>query len=204
LGTKIEEAENWLSEAPDETTKSAFVEKLTALQKFGDPIERRYKDFTQNLPDALKDLQTTMDQARALLASQDQKYEHIAATDRAKVTTEIESTENWVKQQTSSLHAADKTQTPPVAHSEVLRKKDALHKLAHDTMNKPKPAPPKEEKKDKKEEKKEDKKEEKKGDKKADTETPSSTTEPKPAAANGPKADSEAKKSHMDGMDIDV
>lgn len=75
------ENEEWLYGEGQTANKSAFQTKLDEMLKYGQPIEKRYKEFT-TLPEYFVALNNAINEATTLLNSQDEKYKHISNDDR--------------------------------------------------------------------------------------------------------------------------
>jgi len=136
---QLEAAENWLNDAPEETTKSQYSEKLKALEKTGDPIVGRFKDFTVHVPDAFAALRDTLNAARKLVTSTDAKYEHIDKTERTTLTTDIDAALKWAEDSEALLRSADKLKSPPFTLYEIKNKYETLDNRARGLMSRPKP-----------------------------------------------------------------
>ena len=63
------ENEEWLYGEGQTANKSAFQSKLDEMQKYGQPIEKRYKEFT-SLPEYMVGLNNAINEATGLLSSQ--------------------------------------------------------------------------------------------------------------------------------------
>lgn len=145
LGKQLDETEAWLNDAPDDTPKSVLVERHVKLQRLGDPVAHRHRDFTDTLPDALGTLRSAVAAASALVASADAKHDHISEAEREPVRKEIATQSAWLAQQEAALASAPRTQSPPVHADELKKRATALTKHANDVMGKAKPPPPKKE-----------------------------------------------------------
>lgn len=76
-----DENEDWLYGEGQAANKSAFQTKLDEMLKYGQPIEKRYKEFN-SLPEHFVALNNAINEATTLLNSQDEKYKHITNEDR--------------------------------------------------------------------------------------------------------------------------
>jgi len=56
---QLSKTQDWLNEQGDTANESIFAHQLTLLQKYGDPIDTRYKDFEER-PNAIANLQKTI------------------------------------------------------------------------------------------------------------------------------------------------
>lgn len=142
LNKQLDETEAWLNDAPDDTPKSVLVERHVKLQRLGDPVAHRHRDFTDAVPDALNTLRSAIAAATALVSSADAKHDHIPEAEREPVRKEIATQSAWLAQQEAALASAPRTQSPPVHADEVKKRATALTKQASDVMGKAKPQPP--------------------------------------------------------------
>lgn len=140
---KLGEMEDWLYGDGEDATKSVYSEKLAGLQKIGEPITHRYRQFEER-PAAVESLRKSIQVWKDLAASVDPKYEHIPAEDRAKVTAECERKTEWLNKQLKLQDTKPKHVDPVVLVADLKREQSALDSLAAPIMNKPKPKPPKE------------------------------------------------------------
>lgn len=76
-----DEGEDWLYGDGEDTTKSAYQEKLDQLIKHAKPIQARYTQFTQ-LPEYFQAFHNAINEATNIINSQDEKYKHITNEDR--------------------------------------------------------------------------------------------------------------------------
>jgi len=85
----LSDTENWLYDEGETATKSVFIEKLTNLQKIGSPIENRFRE-AEGRPFSISELRKTIAYYKEFVKTIDPKYEHVDASDRAKITEEVE------------------------------------------------------------------------------------------------------------------
>merc|ERR1712173_338808 len=93
---KLDEMEDWMYEGEDET-KNVYLEKLTYLKGFGDPIEERYSESGRRGP-ASQSLIQVCNLYSSLASSEDPKYSHITDEEKARVTKECQSAMQWLSE----------------------------------------------------------------------------------------------------------
>merc|ERR1712137_1136850 len=169
----------WLYGEGDSATKETYQNKLGELQVLGAPIELRRSETDARQP-AIDALMEAIRYYKAFVTTTEEKYAHITAEQRQKVTDKINETEDWLNNLTTRQNELPKTADPVLLSSEIEKKKDALVHFSNPIVNTPVP---------KKEVKKEDKMQtEKPADNKSETSSPadaspadSTEAEPKPA-----------------------
>merc|ERR1711865_329963 len=90
----IDATEDWLYEDGEDCSKAIYSEKLIELHKLGDPCTVRKSEFDAR-PTAIASLTSVIDSWKALAASTEEKYAHIAEEERAKVTTRCTEYGTW-------------------------------------------------------------------------------------------------------------
>jgi heat shock protein 4 len=142
----IEKMENWLYEEGFDATKSVYAEKLADLKKIGDPIERRAIEGSARAS-TVAQLQANLEQYQKWIneSQADERYSHISDEDREKVRAMCDSTSAWMyemldKQGDKPLH-----EDPVLTVADLKSRNQEMTKTCSPIMNKPKPAPKKEE-----------------------------------------------------------
>jgi heat shock protein 4 len=132
--------EDWLYGEGEDSTKSVYSEKLAELQKLGNPISLRYRQFEER-PVSVNALRKTIEHWKQFAASTDPKYEHIVAEDRAKITAECDKKTEWLSKQLKLQDSKPKHTDPVLLVADLKREREALDAFATPIMNKPKPKP---------------------------------------------------------------
>merc|ERR1711871_381413 len=78
----LDAAEDWLYGDGENGTKSDYVKKLDELKKMGDPVELRFKE-AEKRPAALAKLKKAVQDCLLFVSSEEEKYDHISAEERA-------------------------------------------------------------------------------------------------------------------------
>ncbi|EKX50953.1 hypothetical protein GUITHDRAFT_103535 [Guillardia theta CCMP2712] len=138
---RLDDMEEWLYGDGEETSKDVYVEKLKELKQIGDPIESRAKDF-EDVREAFGKMRSYIDLCRRMSHTEDKRFSHITAEERAKVVEECNQYEKWVQEQETIIKAAPKTEVPPKFASEVESKRSDLEHACKKIMNRPKPKAP--------------------------------------------------------------
>jgi len=142
---QLDDMEEWLyTDEGCESTKSVYVKKLDELKKIGNPIALRYRESTER-PQAEKALKDTIAQYQNQINAGDGRYDHLTEEEMKKVTDELTNKLNWL---TSSIEAQNKKQKWEdlvITSGDILRERENMIFTINPILNKPKPAPPKEE-----------------------------------------------------------
>eukprot|EP00163_Fabomonas_tropica_P016599 TRINITY_DN2970_c0_g1_i3.p1 TRINITY_DN2970_c0_g1~~TRINITY_DN2970_c0_g1_i3.p1 ORF type:complete len:498 (+),score=235.81 TRINITY_DN2970_c0_g1_i3:217-1710(+) len=138
------DTENWLYEDGDGAKKQVYVDKLAELEKYGAPALRR-ADQAQRRPTTVKILQSTLEKFRNFVASTDEKYAHIPAEERAKVSKEVDETAQWLTEMEAAQATKATWDEPAFSSDEVMAKQKLLQATCGKIMDTPPPPPPKEE-----------------------------------------------------------
>lgn len=145
---ELQKAENWLYAEGAKTTKDAYQQKIDELRFFGNPIEKRFKEY-ESLPEAISQALKILGTFESVVASNDEKYSHITPEERKPVLQVIASNRQWLNGITEGIKTANRAEEPPARCQEI---NDTLNNFVNEytkVINKPKPKPadpPKEEK----------------------------------------------------------
>ncbi|KAG4091166.1 heat shock protein 70 [Neocallimastix lanati (nom. inval.)] len=144
---QLDDMEEWLyTDEGSESTKSVYVKKLDELKKIGDPIAFRYRESTER-PQAEKVLRETIAQYQKQIAAGDGRYDHLTEEEMKKVTDELTNKLNWLNSAIETQNQKQKWEDLVVTSSAILKERETMAFTINPILNKPKPAPPKEEKK---------------------------------------------------------
>ncbi|CAN6340828.1 unnamed protein product [Urochloa humidicola] len=136
----LQEVEDWLYEDGEDETKGVYIAKLEELKKIGDPIEARYKEWTER-GSAVDQLVYCIHSFREAALSNDQKFEHIDISEKQKVINECSEAENWLREKKQQQDALPKHANPVLLVSDLKKKAETLDRFCKPIMTKPKPAP---------------------------------------------------------------
>jgi heat shock protein 4 len=140
----LSEAEAWLYGEGAEATKEQSQKKLQELKKFGDPIENRKREAEERVV-VLNNLLSTIQEYENFINSTDEKYAHIGQEDRQKVADKIAEIRNWLSIEMDKQSKLKDYQDPTLTVYNLNLKLNELRGFVRPIMNKPKPAPAKEE-----------------------------------------------------------
>ncbi|KAG2616768.1 hypothetical protein PVAP13_3NG176682 [Panicum virgatum] len=140
LIARLQEVEDWLYEDGEDETKGVYIAKLEELKKIGDPIEARYKEWTER-GSAVDQLVYCINSFREAALSNDQKFEHIDISEKQKVINECSEAENWLRERKQQQDALPKFANPVLLVSDLKKKAETLDRFCKPIMTKPKPAP---------------------------------------------------------------
>jgi len=137
----LQEAEDWLySEEGEDATKSAYVEKLDALKAVGDPIVARFHEAEER-PKAMAQLRATLNDYASQATSADEKFAHIADSEKQKVVERCATVQKWLDDQAARQAERPKNVDPVLTSAEILKKREEVIYFAIPILTKPKPKP---------------------------------------------------------------
>lgn len=137
--TKLQEVEDWLYEDGEDETKGVYVAKLAELKMQGDPIEERFKEYSERGP-AAEQLRYCFSSYRDAAVSSDSKFDHIDLAEKQKVVIECTEAEAWLREKSQQQESLPKYATPVFLSSDVKRKAETLDRFCKPIMTKAKPA----------------------------------------------------------------
>lgn len=139
----LQESEDWLySEEGEDATKSAYVSRLDALKKLGDPINARWKE-AETRSAAVAQLRETINTYAQQAQLEDEKYSHIDPNEKQSIVEKCATVQKWLDDQLARQAERPKNVDPVITCADVLKKKDEIIYFASPILNKPKPKPPK-------------------------------------------------------------
>ncbi|GLU22182.1 hypothetical protein SLE2022_382750 [Rubroshorea leprosula] len=138
---KLQEVEDWLYEDGEDETKGVYVAKLEELKKQGDPIEQRYKEYSER-GSVIDQLVYCINSYREAAMSNDPKFDHIELAEKQKVLNECVEAEAWLREKKQQQDQLPKHVMPVLLSADVRRKAEALDRFCRPIMTKPKPAKP--------------------------------------------------------------
>ncbi|KAG5572635.1 hypothetical protein H5410_062401 [Solanum commersonii] len=137
----LQEVEDWLYEDGEDETKGVYIAKLEELKKQGDPIEQRYKEYTERGP-VIDQFIYCINSYREAAVSSDPKFDHIDLAEKQKVLNECVEAEAWYREKKQQQDALPKYANPVLLSADVRKKAEALDRVCRPIMTKPKPAKP--------------------------------------------------------------
>jgi len=200
FNSDLMKAEDWLMDEMS-ATKVQYVEKLDELKKTGEPVVWRVRENSTR-EEWIRAVKGTVLNYRQAAENPGDKYGHISADKRSKITSACGELEKWMVEKQAAQDKLPKFEKPVLLCADMEKKNLELSKMANDILKEPKPAPPKpspEEKKKEEAKKEEAKKEEaKKEEAKKENEAPKQDAkEGKEAAPQAPKREG------PENMDVD-
>jgi heat shock protein 4 len=137
----LQEAEDWLySEEGEEAMKSAYVARLDALKKIGDPIAFRHKEVDERRK-SIANLRETLNNYMSQATSTDEKYSHIDEKEKQAVVEKVATIQKWLEDQNVRQNERPKNVDPVLTSAEIEKKRDELIYFAIPILTKPKPKP---------------------------------------------------------------
>ena len=124
-----------------------YEEKLAALRAKGNPIKLRY-DEAGTRDAAAQSLSNSCQHNLQWAQTEDPKYAHIDAGERETVSKECAAALTWLDEKMRAQSVLSKTDPPAMLTNDILARKKAVESVCNPIINKPVPAPPKEEKKE--------------------------------------------------------
>eukprot|EP00898_Chlorokybus_atmophyticus_P007497 jgi/Chlat1/7749/Chrsp66S07221 len=143
---RLQETEDWLYDEGEDESKGVYVSKLEELQKFGDPIEERAREY-ETRPAATQLLSEAMNSYRQMAQTNDERFAHIDPAEKAKVLKECDDISSWLQDKTGQQSQLNKTDPPALLTQDIEKKRETLERFCKPILSKPKPKPKEEEKK---------------------------------------------------------
>jgi len=151
MNTSLQETEDWLYGDGFDSVKSEYKKKLDDLKVTGDKIEFRCSE-SENRPGAIDVLKKQIELCKSFAANRDEAYSHITDDERARVTTEVQSAEDWIYDMLGKQADLPDHADPVLTCASIQSKRNSLFTVTNPIMTKrkpkpePKPAPPEESK----------------------------------------------------------
>jgi len=145
--TTLQEAtENWLYEDGFDAVKSVYAEKLAELKKLGSPMERRQVE-SQGRPAATSSLQNSLEKYKQWITESqtNEKYAHITDEERTKCFQKCDEISGWMYEMLDKQGSLGLNVDPVLRVADINEKHRELVNVLSPVMNKPVPAPKKEE-----------------------------------------------------------
>lgn len=149
----LQRMEDWLYDEYD-ATKVMYVEKLSELQKKGEPVVWRYKE-SQIRGDWIEALSVTISNFRNAAVNPGELYGHIAPAKLQKVVQECDAASSWLADLQEKQAKLQKTDKPVLICADMEKKSMELKRVADEIFKEPKPKPAEPAKEEKKDDKKE-------------------------------------------------
>ncbi|XP_014280439.1 heat shock 70 kDa protein 4 [Halyomorpha halys] len=138
---QLDDMESWLYEEGEDCTRQVYVDRLSELKIFGEPIKNRRMEF-ESRSAALEELSHCIQLSQKVVSQYragDEKYNHLLPDEVTKVEEAICSAAKWLEEKRSALSSCPKTQDPPVTTVQIRSEKKNLDSTVSSVMNKPKP-----------------------------------------------------------------
>ncbi|KAI0001358.1 heat shock protein [Russula compacta] len=143
LLTELSRDEDWLySEEGEDATKSAYVSRIEAAKKLGDPITTRWREAEER-PKAAAQLRETINQYIAQATSTEERFAHIDEKDKQSVVEKAVTIQKWLEDQSVRQTERPKNVDPVLTAAEISKKRDELFYFATPILTRPRPKPPK-------------------------------------------------------------
>ncbi|KAF8940242.1 heat shock protein 70 family [Dissophora ornata] len=136
----LNNAENWLYDEGDETTKSVYAAKLAELQVVGNPVILRYRE-SEARPIAARELRETINNLMAQATSTEEKYSHIPEEEKNSIVEKCVKAQTWIDNKEERQSMMKKYEIPALTSADIRKQRDDLIYFATPILNKPKPKP---------------------------------------------------------------
>lgn len=136
----LNDAENWLYDEGDETTKSVYAAKLAELQVVGGPVIQRYRESDAR-PTAARELRETINQLMSQATSSEEKYAHIPEAEKNSIVEKCSKAQTWIENKEERQSMMKKYEVPAITSAEIRKQRDDLIYFSTPILNKPKPKP---------------------------------------------------------------
>jgi heat shock protein 4 len=139
LRAGLTEAEDWLyTDEGEDAPKSAYVAKLDALKKIGDPIALRWRE-NEARPKAAAQLREVCNDFLSKAQNGEEQYSHISDEDKQKVIEKCANTLSWLENQLARQSEKPKNVNPVVTSDEMNTRREDVQYTSASIMNRPKP-----------------------------------------------------------------
>lgn len=126
------------TEEGEDATKSAYVTRLDALKKLGDPIAKRYLESEQR-SSAVTELRQTLNNYLTQATSEDEKYSHIEPEKKQEIVEKVATIQKWLDDQLARQAEKPKNVDPVLTCAEIMKRKDEIIYFAVPILSKAKP-----------------------------------------------------------------
>ncbi|KAI0305485.1 heat shock protein 70 family [Multifurca ochricompacta] len=143
LLAELSKDEDWLySEEGEDATKSAYVTRIDAAKKLGDPITTRWREAEER-PKAAAQLRETINQYILQATSTEERFAHIDEKDKQSIVEKAVTIQKWLEDQSVRQSERPKNVDPVLTAIEISKKRDEVIYFATPILTRPKPKPPK-------------------------------------------------------------
>ncbi|KAF9163032.1 adenyl-nucleotide exchange factor sse1 [Mortierella sp. AD010] len=136
----LNDAENWLYDEGDETTKSVYTAKLADLHVVGKPVVERYREVDARAT-AARELRESINQLMSQATSTEEKYAHIPVEEKNSIVEKVSKAQTWIENKEERQSMLKKYEAPAVTSAEIRKQRDDIVYFATPILNKPKPKP---------------------------------------------------------------
>ncbi|KAF9559062.1 adenyl-nucleotide exchange factor sse1 [Mortierella alpina] len=136
----LNDAENWLYDEGDETTKSVYAAKLAELHVVGKPVVERYREVEARA-NASRELRESINQLMSQATSTEEKYAHIPEDEKNSIVEKCSKAQTWIENKEERQSMLKKFETPAISSAEIRKQRDDIVYFATPILNKPKPKP---------------------------------------------------------------
>jgi len=143
LLAELSKDEDWLySEEGEDATKSAYVSRIEAAKKLGDPITTRWREAEER-PKAAAQLRETINGYISQATSTEERFAHIDEKDKQSIVEKAATIQKWLEDQSVRQAERPKNVDPVLNAAEISKKRDELIYFGTPILTRPKPKPPK-------------------------------------------------------------
>ncbi|XP_051502760.1 heat shock 70 kDa protein 4L [Myxocyprinus asiaticus] len=141
LNLMLEDTENWLYEEGEDQEKEIYQEKLADLKKFGEPIEKRYREH-EGRPRAFDELGKKIQlfmKAVDVYKQKDERYQHLSPEEMGVVEKSVNEALGWINVKMNAQSKLTIAQDPAVKVADIIQKIQELEEVCNPVLNRPKP-----------------------------------------------------------------
>ncbi|KAJ1723759.1 adenyl-nucleotide exchange factor sse1 [Coemansia erecta] len=138
--SQLNAAEDWLYDEGEDTTRDAYVEKVSGLKATSDPAAERFREDKER-PKAARELRDAITHWADRATSQEERYAHITSEERQRVIDRVEKVQEWLDEKLGKQAKKSKWEAPAVFANEIKKQREELVFFASPIMTRPKPAP---------------------------------------------------------------
>jgi heat shock protein 4 len=136
----LSQAEDWLYDEGEDSTKSVYTSKLSDLKKIGNPIANRYREADER-PKAEKQLRDSIQSFMLSATSDEERFSHITESEKKSVIEKATQILEWLNDKIGVQAQLPKYADPIVLADQILKERDALVQYCSPIILRPKPKP---------------------------------------------------------------
>ncbi|GMT18318.1 hypothetical protein PFISCL1PPCAC_9615 [Pristionchus fissidentatus] len=147
LRAQLQSTEDWLYDEGEDCETEVYEQRLAGLKALGDPVVERHREAGQRTGSFDRFDQTLLRARKAYdeYVAGGAAHAHLDSKDMEKVINAIEEKKKWLDEARHKQETRPKTEAPAIFVHEVIGQHTQFENVVNPILNRPKPAPKKEE-----------------------------------------------------------